>query len=125
MAERKGRPGTLEWNVWVCDPNSGTIRLVDLFHHSGLMNDLRRSARQHTDDERVEFEEEMRSSVMRWYWSKAEWEVVVSHWPPNDRYDSRKVDVYEQVWANWHAFTEYVWSRRAVLRSRGKRAGEG
>lgn len=47
-------------------------------------------------------EERLRSECMYYFWAKCEWEVVVSGWP-NEKV-SRKIDIYEQLLANWDIF---------------------
>lgn len=118
----------LEWNVYVSEVSSGEIRQYNVFHHGRFMEDLRKEAKKHKDSEREDFEERMRRLMLYYFASKCEWEVVVDHCPQHedkDRWKSRKVDVYEQVWQNWIPFCDYVWQRRAVLRRRNRRAGEG
>lgn len=44
---------------------------------------------------------------MYYYWSKCEWEVIVSAWPPRDGSD-KKIDVYYQLKANWEQFKNIV-----------------
>jgi len=117
---------TLEWNVYVCDFNSGKIERHNVFDHTGVMDDLRKAARKYRDSERELFDEDMRRTMLYYYWSKCEWEVVIDHWPTptsekaRAKYRPEKVDVYEQVMMNWHVFEAYVWSKRSVLRRREK-----
>ena len=76
---------------------------------------------------------------MYYFWSKCEWEVVITDWPTHitveeieelneelSRYEARwhrkpyslnvglpvqkKVSVYDQVMMNWDIFVEYVWN---------------
>lgn len=83
-----------------------------------------------------EFMREVKNNLFYYYWGKCEWEVVITDWPPRidgeelDRLNTerekgkgkgytcfyepvnpgvaKKVDVYEQVINNWHAFAEYL-----------------
>lgn len=110
----------MEWNVYVGDFNARTVRSYNVFDHGGFVDDLKKASRKHGED-RGAFEEEMRRSLMYWYWSKCEWEVVVSHWPPlDDGKGDIKVDVFDQVWMNWRLFCDYVWEHRGKLR-KGKK----
>ena len=81
----------------------------------------------------------LRREVLYYYWSKAEWELVITDTQPHidrkelnrlitDCYlkrtvaespllfshvnlsDAEKIDVYEQVRLNWDEFVDYVWS---------------
>jgi hypothetical protein len=118
----------LEWYVWREDFNRRQIVRFNVFAHGSFMEDLKKAARKYKDTEREQFEEAMRRSLMYYFWSKCEHEVVIDHWPPkhdDENWPSRKVDVYEQVWMNWVPFCDYVWARRAVLRRRKKKEAEG
>ena len=42
------------------------------------------------------------------YWSKCEWEVIVSAWPPRNDGSDKKIDVYSQLKANWEQFKNIV-----------------
>lgn len=46
---------------------------------------------------------------MYYFWSKCEWEIILSDFPPSDRFKKKKVDVYEQVMLNWDKFINYLW----------------
>ena len=106
----------LEWNVYVSDFNAKMIKTHNVFDNRGLMDDLKAAARKYRDRERDQFEEEMRRYLMYYYWSKCEWEVIISHWPPRQDARDVKIDVYDQVMLNWDVFREYVWKNRAELR---------
>lgn len=53
------------------------------------------------------YEQILDRECMYYYWSKCEWEVIVSAWPPRDGSD-RKIDVYSQLKANWELFKNIV-----------------
>ena len=42
-----------------------------------------------------------------YFWSKCEYEVIVSPWPPRERSD-RQIDIYTQLKENWDIFKELV-----------------
>lgn len=110
----------LVWNVYVGHFNSGKIEVHNVFDHFLVWQDLRKAARKYKDSERPLFEEEVRKTMMYYYWSKCEWEVVIDHWPHSDRCHDMKVDVYDQLRLNWRIFCDYLWENRAVLRRREK-----
>lgn len=49
-------------------------------------------------------EEKLRRECMYYFWSKCEYEVVIQGWPNKDT--EKKIDVYEQLEANWNIFKE-------------------
>lgn len=53
------------------------------------------------------YEQILDRECMYYYWSKCEWEVIVSAWPPRDGSD-KKIDVYSQLKANWDLFKNIV-----------------
>lgn len=98
----------MHWNVIFEDFNGRRIDTFDIFKHGRFADDVRKAYRRHRDDFGA-FGEDVRRSLMYYFWSKCEYEVIVSAWPPSDRVRERKVDVYEQVMLNWDVFIEYVW----------------
>lgn len=60
-------------------------------------------------DELIEYSIEMRLDrlCMYYFWSKCEYEVIVSAWPPREGSD-RKIDIYTQLKENWDIFKELV-----------------
>lgn len=107
----------LEWNVYIGNFNSGRIELHNVFEHGSLLIELGKDARKYKDNKEA-FIDRLKTEMMYYYWSKCEWEVVVSHWPPSkfsDRFRDKKIDVFDQVNANWDKFAEYVWENRKEL----------
>lgn len=127
----------MEWNVFYHDFNGNGIKTYNVFYHSGFKNDVEKYLKEH--DEKEVFEEKVRRSLMYYFWSKAEWEVIVTSWPPyidvkeldrinNERKKTveeynrepyhlyvnldmgEKIDVYDQVMNNWQIFIDYIWS---------------
>ena len=104
----------LEWNVYVGNFNAKKIETHNVFHHTRFTEDCHKAAKKFKDD-KAAFAEEVRRSLMYYYWSKCEWEVVIEHWPPVQRFQSTKVDVYSQVMLNWDRFIDYLWENRKEL----------
>ena len=99
-----------------------------------------------SDEQKAEkvFKEKVRRSLSYYFWSKSEWEVIVTTWPPyvdSDEIDSlvkekeehlskygkfyqthcnltvgEKIDVYTQVMLNWDCFIEYLWNNKHLLK---------
>lgn len=45
------------------------------------------------------------------YWSKCEWEFIVSDWPPTKENRSVKIDVFDQLKPNIDLITNIVWEQ--------------
>ena len=100
----------MHWRVICEDFNGLRIADYDIFEHGGFSEDVKKAYKKYRNDH-DSFCESVRKSLAYYFWSKCEWEVIVSAWPPSDRVRERKVDVYEQVMLNWDVFIEYVWEQ--------------
>ncbi len=110
----------LTWNVYMEDFNARCIKVFNIFNHFAFHEDCRKVARKYKDD-REKFVEEIRHSLMYFFWSKCEYEIIISSWPPDRKgFENKKVDIYEQVMLNWPLFAEYVWQNRKELARRTK-----
>lgn len=60
-------------------------------------------------DDLIEYtvEKQLGRLCMYYFWSKCEYEVIVSAWPPKNGTD-RKIDVYTQLKENWDIFRDLV-----------------
>ena len=129
----------LVWNVFI--ERNDKIIIHNIFDHVRFMNDLVQ-IKKYTDFEK--FEKEVDLSLMYFYRSKCEWEVVVTSFPPyisNEELESlskerseaienygrfirtyvnletaEKVDVYRQVKMNWKPFIDYLWNNRKLIK---------
>ena len=108
----------MHWFVYVEDFNGRRIGGYDIGGHHSFAEDVRKAYRKHRTDFDA-FSSTVGASLMYWFWSKCEWEVIVSAWPPTDRVPARKVDVFEQVMLNWDVFVRYVWHQ-----AHARKAGE-
>ena len=111
----------LEWYVYVSDFNSRTFKEYNVFNHWRFMEDLKKIARKYRDRERDQFENEMAGWLKYYYWSKAEWEIILEHWPQLGEKYQEKIDVWDQIHMNWPQFCDYVWAHRAELRRKEKK----
>ena len=127
------------WNVYREDFNHRAIVEYNIFDHSGFAQDANKLLK--ADIPKDEFAEQLKRSLMYWFWCKSEHEVVISSWPVyinkeelnriNTEYEEynnkwshypykinispdvgEKVDIYDQVMMNWHQFIEYVWGNK-------------
>lgn len=117
----------MQWNVFLEDFNKHEIVTFDIFRHSYFRKDVAKIKKKKLNYE--DFSKELRSVVMYYFWSKSEYEVVITSWPPYidreelDRLTSeekylrhnvrltvgKKIDVYQQLFLNWERFVGYVY----------------
>lgn len=113
----------LEWYVYVGDFNGRRIETHNVFDHIRFMEDCKKNARKNYADKDA-FLETLRRDLMYYYWSKCEWEIILQSWPPSDRFNDEKIDVYDQIRLNWGIFSEYVWSHVGELKRRERKKKE-
>ena len=65
-----------------------------------LLWDEKKRNKKYTPDELIEME--LRRKCQYYFWAKCEYEVIVTGWP--DTKTERKIDIYEQLDANWETF---------------------
>ena len=87
----------------------------NIFDHRYFLEDCKEALKKHKDD-KAGFLKDVKSSLMYYYWSKCEWEILLFSWPSRQDYDGEKIDVYDQVMLNWDIFSEYLWEHRKELR---------
>ena len=129
----------LIWNVYKNDFNSREIEKFNIFEHGRFNEDVQKHLKKCKTKE--EFADEVRRDLMYYFWSKCEYEIVITSWPPhittqeldklNAEYEEtlnkynrepyrlyanldvgKKVDIYEQVMMNYEAFVDYVWNHK-------------
>lgn len=98
-----------EWNVFVEDFGRKEIIVYNIFEHFIFKEDCDKAWENHKDNLK-EFETEVKRSLMFYYWSKCEWEIALSDFPPSEKFTKKKVDVYQQVMMNWEIFIAYLYS---------------
>ena len=100
----------LAWTVIWHDINRDEICLFNVFRHGGFVEDIRKHYKKCETKE--EFAEALRRSLMYYFWSKCEWEILISPWCGSRNDKPIKVDVYWQVMNNWNIFLDYVWNAK-------------
>ena len=100
----------LEWNVFYHDVNAQEIRTFNIFDHYNFNKDVQRNLKQLSN--KAEFKKTLKSDLMYYFWSKAEYEIVISPWCGGNNTESIKIDVYTQMMNNFDAFVNYVWNNK-------------
>lgn len=99
---------SLTWNVIYHDINGDKIGTFNVFKHGRFVNDVRLALQKCKT--RQAFSEELRSTTMYYFWSKCEWEVIISPWCGGKNTEDIKVDAYWQIMNNWEIFVDYIWN---------------
>lgn len=61
-----------------------------------------------------EFAEAVKRDLLYYFWSKCEYEIVITGWP-NVEDNLEKVDAYGQVMLNFDIFIDYLWSHKQEI----------
>lgn len=77
-----------------------------MFNHGSFKNEVDMILKEKLSKE--VFAEKLRREAMYYFWSKCEYEIILSPW--TGRADNIKMDIYDQIMMNWDKFVDYVWS---------------
>lgn len=131
--------GSMIWNVFIQRVNTRKIEPYNIFEHISFKKDVEVALA--TAKDKAEFAEKLKRELRYYFWSKCEWEVIITDWPTHvsveevarldkeildyvDKWGKKpyslsvnlpvasKVDVYDQVMLNWEVFVDYVWNLR-------------
>lgn len=100
----------MEWNVFYHDINTQKIRTINIFDHHRFSEDVQKSLKKYKDKD--EFAKALKSDLMYYFWSRAEYEIIISPWCGGRNTEDIKVDIYTQVMNNWNVFLDYVWNNK-------------
>ena len=129
----------LEWFVYRHDINKKEIVKFNIFDHWRFEEDVKKNLKKCKAKE--EFAEKLKSDLMFYFWSKCEYEVVISSFPVHIRKEElnrlneefknsvekygrepygmwvcpdvgEKIDIVGQVMLNFEIFVDYVWSHK-------------
>ena len=103
----------LTWNVYYNNFNSKTIEFFNIFKHSYFVNDCVYNLKHNKDKD--SFAKQLKKDLMYYFWSRAEWEIILSDWPPSNTFREKKIDVFDQVMLNWDIFVDYIWNNKREL----------
>ena len=104
-ARERKKSMNLEWYVYYYDINSSQLKTFNIFNHRGFKNAIEEIFKKYYSME--EFKKAVKSELMYYFWSKAEWEIVISDW--FGKQVEKKIDVYDQVMLNWDRFIEWLY----------------
>ena len=102
----------MEWNVFYHDANKQEIRVFNIFKHYSFNKSVEKLLKKCKD--KKEFAESIKIELMYYFWSKAEYEIIISPWCGGRYTEDIKVDIYEQVMNNFDIFLDYVWNSKQI-----------
>lgn len=102
----------LSWYVYRQNSNPGTIEGWNIFEHWRFTEDvIANIERFHNspcaEEDKIAFMAQIKSDLMYYFWSKAEYEIILKNWIGKDC--EIKIDVYDQVMLNFDKFIDYLW----------------
>lgn len=125
----------LSWKVFKEDANCKDVVIYDIFENGRWQEEI--AELMHTSKDKQDFAEKFRSKLMYQYWSRCEYEIVLTSWPPYVETNeverlsqelakrelefgrpyhqnvnlrvARKIDIFDQLLLNWDQFITYVW----------------
>lgn len=133
----------LIWNVYREDVNRQSIEIFNIFNHGSFYADMvkiakayKKQIKDNTFDKKA-FANDVDRKLMYYFWSKSEYEVIITSWPPYieiekidkmksevEDYNSKwgrkpfrvninldvaeKIDIYDQVQLNFESFIDYI-----------------
>lgn len=103
----------LEWNVYIENINKRMITTFNVFEHYSFYKDLKKEIKIYENIE--EFSDRLRRIVMYYFWSKCEYEIILTCWPKWDKFKEEKIDVYSQLNLNWDKFVNYIWENKKEI----------
>ena len=135
------RKDKLFWYVFYEDFNRNEIVAINVFDTIFAQRALK--AKKDFKDDFNGFAQEIERSLLYCFWSKAEFETIITSWPPyidakelerlenekRQREESElpiyrltvnlecgyKIDIYDQIMMNFERFIEYLWENRHLL----------
>lgn len=78
----------------------------NIFNHGSFKKEVNVLLKEKIDKD--DFSEKLKREVMYYFWSKCEYEIILSPW--TGRADDIKIDIYDQIMMNFNRFADYCWS---------------
>lgn len=98
------------WNVYYNRMPQNKIVVYNVLSHGGVKKDIVNATKKVKT--KAEFGEELRRSLMYYFWSRSEYEILVRAWCGGNGDEEIKIDIYDQIKCNWNVFLDYVWKEK-------------
>lgn len=102
----------MQWNVYTFDFNHKKLKIYNVLGHENFIESVKKIAKEQYGNKQpdyAKFKECVRLELQYYFWSKCEYEIVLSAWPPNENIKNEKIDVYDQVMLNFEQFYKYLY----------------
>ena len=103
----------LEWYVYLEDVNNKKIIKYNIFNHYSFCQDLKDIIKKIKNKD--EFSEKVKRSTIYYFWSKCEYEILITTWLERKDFKDKKIDVYDQLELNWDRFIDYIWDNKKEI----------
>lgn len=97
----------MKWYVYYYNVNHKVIEKYNIFDHGGFRQDIENIFK--NEYSRDDFNKELETSLLFYFWSKAEWEILLLPWVGGSPDDKMKIYAYDQIMINFDHFSDYVW----------------
>lgn len=97
----------IEWMVWHSDSSGKKVELFNIFSHYHVNREINELLLCHMTKE--EFAAKVKDVLLYYFWGKSEYEIFISPWHDGE---VEKIDIYQQVMANFKPFINYLWQLR-------------
>ena len=95
----------LEWNVLLHDFNKDEIKKYNIFGEKSP-EEIAQLIKRNKIDNYADFKEKMKAEFMYHYWSKSEYEIIVSGFCKDAK--EYKIDIWRQIEMNFDRVLEYI-----------------
>ena len=103
----------MKWNVYYHNLNKNKIDEYNIFEHGSFIIDLTKACQE--CESKDMFSEKIKSQLRYYFWSKAQWEIIISPWVGAREPCDIKIDVFDQIMMNFDIFVDYIWNNREEL----------
>ena len=132
------RKHNLTYYVYIENVNKRKIEKYNVLN-DGIINEFEKRMKEQNIIDKKQFAEMVERVIMYHYWSRSEWEIILTSWPPHIKVEEfirlnneiekykmdygrepysltvnlaadEKIDVYDQVMMNWNIFIDYLWT---------------
>ena len=100
----------MTWFVFLEDWNRKSIIKYNVFEHCSFHKEAIKLRKQRGKITCKEFSEKLKRQAMYYFWSKSEYEVIITDWPGFTKECAEKISIYDQLELNWDEFAKYVYN---------------